>query len=299
MPSLGDILPEVGAGPIPDASGMINPLDNPEASNAAIAAALADTGSDWPKPEGLESDLVDLPGGITLEDGTLIKHGRVKELTGADEEAIARSSVSLNPFHFINTLLECGVAQIGDQPVNQTKALLKRLLVGDRDALIMGIRKVSYTDEVDISEWTCPNCQQKTNLNIPLADIPIKELDTPGQTEFDVPLRKGRTARIALANGADQLAVFENTKLNIKERDTILLERTLVSIKEANGATNLAAGLNHTFAVNLSMADRSTILKELATRQPGPQFGEIKFTHDACGEDVTIAIGIGDLFPDL
>jgi hypothetical protein len=49
----------------------------------------------------------------------------------------------------------------------------------------------------------------------------------------------------------------------------------------------------------MNMADRNKILKQLLTRQPGPQFGDIKFTHDACNKEVTVAVGIGDMFPDL
>jgi hypothetical protein len=293
MPSIGDILPEVD-------EGFQSAENNPGAANDAIAAALLGAnGSDWPQPDPLESDLVTFPGGLVLSDGTVIKHGRVKELTGADEEAIARASISLNPFHFLNVLLECGVVSIGDQPRNKTKELLKKLLVGDRDALILGIRKITYGDTIDIGEWMCPECQTTTELSIGTEDVPVRELDSPADCEFEVSLRKQRIAKVALATGADQLAVFENTKLNIKERDTILLARTIISIQEQNGTVNGAAGFAHGIATGLGLADRSKVLKELAKRQPGPRFGEIKFTHDTCNKEVTVAVGIGDLFPDL
>jgi hypothetical protein len=292
MPSLGDILPEVADG------GFQNPLDNPAAANEAISTALSASGADWPQPEPLASDLVTLPGGLVV-DGELITHARVKELTGADEEAIARASVSLNPFHFINTLLECGVVQIGDLHPKKTRELLKKLLVGDRDALIMGIRRCTYGDDIEVEEWTCPECQINSNLSIPLDDIPVRKLETPGDPELDVDLRKGRVARIALANGADQLAVFENKKLNLKERDTLLIERTLISIREVDGTVNTVVGYSHGTAVAMNMGDRNKILKKLATCQPGPQFGEVKFVHDACAKEVTVAVGIGDMFPDL
>jgi hypothetical protein len=289
MPSIGDILPEV----------VDDGFTSAEAPGAAeaIAAALSSAGaSDLPVPSPLESDLVELPGGVRLDDGTVVKRARVKELTGADEEAIARAAVSMNPFHFLNTLLECGVVEIGDQPKKKTKELLKRALVGDRDAMIMGIRRATYGPEIEIEEWICPECRTSSTVTLPLDDIPIRELDT---FVFEVPLRKGRVATVELATGADQLAVFDNDALNIKERDSLLLARTLVSIKEADGQVNTVAGFAHGIVSSMNMGDRNKILKELLKRQPGPQFGDIKFTHDVCNKEVTFAIGIGDMFPDL
>lgn len=291
MTNLGDLLPEVAQ------DDGFQPAS--ESANEIIQKALNETSVQWPQPESLESDLVELPGGITLDDGTLVKHARVRELTGADEEAIARSSVALNPFHFVNTLLECGVATIGEQPAKKTKTLLKQLLVGDRDALIMGIRKITYGEGIEINGWICPGCGTESDLTIPCSDIPVRELDPPGQPDFEVELRKGRIATVTLANGADQLAVFENQKLNSKERDTLLLARTLVSIKEADGQVNGVAGYQHATAIHMNMVDRNKILKQLVERQPGPQFGDVKFTHDTCNEEVTVAVGIGDMFPDL
>jgi hypothetical protein len=296
MPSIGDTLPVAT-----DDDGFINPLINPEASNAAIAAVLGDNNNspDWPVPEPIESDLVKLPGGLVLGDDEVITHARVRELTGADEEAIARASVSLNPFHFLNVLLECGVARIGDQPKSKTKELLKQMLVGDRDALIIGIRRATYGDTIEQEKWVCPECEGESDLSIPLDDIPVRKLDSPADAEFDVALRKGRTARVRLATGADQLGVFENLKLNLKERDSLLLARTVLSVTEANGTVNSLTGLAHGTVAAMNMVDRNKILRELADRQPGPRFSEVTFVHDICNKEVTVAVGIGEMFPDL
>jgi hypothetical protein len=293
MPSVGDLIAEVND------DNFQNPLDNPGAANEAIKAALDSAGPEWPSPDPLESDLVTLPGGLVLEDDVVITTARVKELTGTDEEAIARAAISGNPFHFLNVLLESGVVQVGDQPAKKTKSLLKKLLVGDRDALIMGIRRVTYGDEIEQEEWTCPECDTESDLSIPLADVPVKKLDTPSDAIFEVEMRKGRVATVALATGGDQLAVFENPKLNIKERDSLLLARALISIKEANGVVNGTAGFANGTVAAMNMADRNKILKELAQRQPGPQFNDVKFVHDSCNKEVTVAVGIGEMFPDL
>ena len=51
--------------------------------------------------------------------------------------------------------------------------------------------------------------------------------------------------------------------------------------------------------LNLSIPDRRAIIKALADKQPGPRLNEVKFTHQACGNEVTLLIGIGDLFLDF
>src|ERR1700722_14037906 len=151
MPSLGDLVPEV--------SDDFQSADlNPQAANAAVAAAQESIQSEFPQPVPPTSDLVELPGG--LDNGTdVIRTVRFKELTGADEEALARASVSLYPFHFVNTLIECGVVNLGDEPKSRNKELLKQILVGDRDAIILGIRRATYGDEIELTNWVCPNCK--------------------------------------------------------------------------------------------------------------------------------------------
>ena len=103
-----------------------------------------DSASPEPDPEIPPNDLVDLPGGIIRAD--VIRTAVVRELTGKDEEALARASQSLNPFHFVNTLLECGVVRFGQEDESETRQLLKEALIGDRDALILGIRRATYGD---------------------------------------------------------------------------------------------------------------------------------------------------------
>jgi hypothetical protein len=119
-----------------------------------------------------------------------------------------------------------------------------------------------------------------------------KRLESPrDDQEFEVPLRKGGTAKVRLANGEDQAAVFADSRLTSVQRDSIQLQRCLITV-----SGQPVAGRAGAMALAMSIPDRHAIIKELAERQPGPRF-EVKFTHEDCGKVVTLGIGMGDLFP--
>lgn len=275
-------------------------LANPEAANAALNSFLAGVVTDAPVAELPPDDRVDLPGGLSYK-GQLIKHVMVRELTGEDEEALARAIQNPNPFHFLNTLIGCGVVCVGDLSPEDTKKVLPELLVGDRDEIVLGIRRATYGDTVDVYNWVCPNCGGKVDeISFSLTeDVErIKLADPANDTTFDVPLRKGAKARVRLATGAIQTATWEMPDLLQPQRDDVLLTKCVETLTAPNGQQNVIAAFP-SLVRKMSAPDRRAILKELTQRQPGPRYNEIKFKHDGCGDEVALALGIRDLFREL
>lgn len=275
-----------------------NPLDNPVESNKEIDSLLKSTVSDYPTPGLPPDDLVVLPGGL-VDSGMVVRNVVVRELTGEDEEALARAVRGGNFFHYIDTLLERGTVAIGNHREQaDVRKQLKSLLVGDRDAVVLGIRRATYGDDIEIKDWICPSCGEESNISMTVEDIPVGEMDDPvTENTFTVKLRRGRSARVRLANGYDQAAVFENLKLSQAERDTLLLSRCVLVLTESDGSERTLAGFP-SVARGMSMPDRKTILKEMYERQPGPRFNDVKHTHGACGKEVNIAVNIDSLFLD-
>lgn len=281
-----------------DEDGFLNPVD--PGVTAKVDKALADSVT-FPTAEMPPDTLVTLPGGLVHGD-SVITHVEVRELTGEHEEAMSRAARAQpgNLLHFVNTLLECGTVRFGQEDPAKTRQYLQDALVGDRDAILLGIRRATYGDEIELPDWQCPECENLSDLKVPLDDIPVHELKYPAKDiVFDVPLRRGRTAEVRLANGADQTAVFENAKLSAAERDTILLSRCLLAIRDKDGTRHVTTGNAAATARGLSLADRHAILKQLLERQPGPQFGDLKFTHADCSKEVDLVIGMTELFRDL
>lgn len=272
--------------------GAVNPMENPAKSNAEIAKLISDTTAPIPEISLPPDTLIELPGGLS-RNGKTVRSAVVRELTGEHEERLARAAQSPSSFHFVDTLLACGTESIGDE--DDTAKMLRDILVGDREYLILEIRRVTYGSDLEFPGWVCPECESKTDLKITLDEIPLRRLEDMADTVFEVKLRKGKVARVRLANGHDQAAVFDDPKSTSAERDSILLSRCIISIADSRGRETSAVAFPR-IAMQMSIPDRRAILDELAKRQPGPRYNDVKFEHQDCGAQVTLVIGLGDLF---
>ncbi|MFE5853212.1 hypothetical protein ACFQ61_08320 [Streptomyces sp. NPDC056500] len=261
--------------------------DSPDEATAATQALLqADRESEQPTIDDPGETHVVLERGICRE-GTWYRDAEVRELTGADEEAIAAAGASSHKI--LSTLLLRGVRSIGNEPM--TRQLADELLIGDREYLVMEIRRVTFGDILEFEGLPCPHCEELTDLSVPLVAIPFVHLDDPEKTEFSVPLRKGRTALVRLPNGADQAAVLAIRDGNGAKQDTEILNRCVLRIRNADGSE-----VRRPPAIELTMSDRKTILKTLTDMQPGPRYGNFAYTHETCGQEVPLPINLAILF---
>lgn len=273
----------------------ISGTENP-AAVAGAAKGVLDAANPKPEPEMPNDDLVTLPGGLKHKD-TVITSVTIRELTGADEEALAAASRQGNIFHFMDVVLQRGTVRFGQESPDDTPKLLKESLVGDRDAILLAIRRTTFGEEIDMFDWVCPVCSVPTQIKADVSDIPVRKPDL--EREFEVPLRHGRRAVVRLANGGDQLAVFDQDDLTTAQRNSILLSRTVRYLDQADGTRQNIVGFSSTITRNLPIKDRQDILSQLASRQPGPRFNELTFRHEACGQEVPLVISIGHLFPGI
>jgi hypothetical protein len=226
-----------------------------------------------------------LPGGLLAKDGSLIKYGEVRELNGMDEEAISKAGSAGKA---LAAMLQRGVISLGTNPID--KADLDQLLSGDRDALLIGIRRVTFGDTVDY-EFPCPHCNTDLEVAVDLVkDVPVKELDDPiNDRTFTYMSKKHGAIVVGLPTGAVQKKLVENSDKTNSELNTILLAGCLKSI---NGEPSLGAST----ALTLGMADRDEVINEIIKRNPGPRLGEVKTTCEACGEDIPMPLSLADLF---
>jgi len=220
----------------------------------------------------------------------------VQELNGMHEEQISKARQSGRMDKFYNAILECGTVSVGDMPA--TKDLLSALLIGDADYLLREIRRATYGDEIEFNDLTCPNCNEQYNLSLTLDDIPVRTLRNSSDRAFKVALRKKRTAMVRLPTGSDRDAISTSLDLNPAEQNTLLLSRCVISITDSDGETNMVSNQSSPVRA-LSIPDRHKLLSEITDRQPGPQFDDITYTHDECGQEVHFALPIGDLFLGL
>lgn len=227
---------------------------------------------------------VKLPGGFINEDGILITTAEVRELTGSDEEAVAKAGSSGKAF---TVLLSRGLVKLGEEPASAND--LDSLLSGDRDAILLGIRRVTFGSTIDL-KVKCFKCEEEQDTVIDLEkDVPTVELDNRVEDRtWNVETKQG-TITVSLPNGLTQKRLMEYFDKTSAELNTVLLSGCIASI---NGIPSLGAST----ALSLGMADRTKIIEEILKRNPGPRLGEVKKPCKACGEPIDLPLSLLDLF---
>jgi hypothetical protein len=228
---------------------------------------------------------VTLPGGFIAGDGSLVKYAEVRELNGLDEEAISKAG---SPGRALIVMLQRGLVSIGMEKPGKDD--FDKLLSGDRDAILIGIRRATFGDNVDF-EFPCPHCKSDLSVSVNLStDVPVIGLDDPiSGRKFTYTSEKSGIIVVGLPNGLTQKKLIENLDKTPAEVNTILLAGCIESI---NGVPSIGASS----VLRLGMADREKIVAEILKRNPGPRLGEVKTTCEACGEDIPMPLSLSDLF---
>lgn len=228
--------------------------------------------------------LVLLPGGYVNAAREVIKTAEVRELTGKDEEFMGKAATLAKAF---NGLLERAVVSIGDEPI--TAEIVDQLLVGDRDALLLGIYKVTFGTSAEL-EGFCNGCSEYKDVEIDVdEDIKISKLSNPIDDRTFTVQGKKHKYLVALPTGVTQKTLLNNSDKTVPELTTLLLEQTVLEV-DGNPV------LSKIQAQNIGLADRRKIGEELAKRAPGPKFDNIEVSCPDCEGKVVVPISIGALF---
>ena len=132
---------------------------------------------------------VDLPGGYISQDGTVVKTAEVRELNGSDEEAISKAGSKAKA---LGVLLQRGLVKVGTE--DATKEMLDSLLSGDRDAILIGIRKVTFGDELKAMVH-CYSCNEDQETVVTLSeDVPVRSLDDLKGRSWVIDTKRGPVA---------------------------------------------------------------------------------------------------------
>lgn len=261
--------------------------DNPTLANELVAQAIADSTQDEPQEVVIElpSDtLVDLPGGYITTDGEVYQTAEVRELNGRDEEALAKAATL---GRMLNLALSRGVVSIGGKPANET--MLEGILSGDRDALLLGIYKVTFGNPAKMAAY-CSGCSEYKDIEVDLnTDIKTRILANPKEDrEFTVQGLK-HVYTVLLPSGGVQKEMNNLEDANIPELSSILLKGTVIAI---DGSPVYSPEQ----VQSIGIRDRRKISEEIASRNPGPKFEDITVVCPDCESEVVVPISIGALF---
>jgi hypothetical protein len=279
---------------------IVSAADNPELAQELVRKAISDPDRDegrqlveTPSVNTLgEKDIVPPPSGevellaglYNSFTGELTTTAEVRELTGADEEAISKIA---DYGRSLLTVLERGTVRIGEEPA--TKALLDKLLAGDRDYLLMKIRIATFGKELELS-GNCPSCEAFQEITLDLEkDVVLTRLENPtSDRTLIVDCRIGQVM-VEFPNGIVQRKLVESKDKSPAELDTQLLAQCVVQINENPAVTEA-----HIRA--LGIQDRRTLLKAISDKNPGPELDTIVKACTACGQEVPTPLTLSDIF---
>jgi len=235
--------------------------------------------------ESLAARRLVLPGGVLDAHGRVHREVRVRELTGADEEALferATASGARRVSAFLARAIE-SVPGLGDTPIDE--AFAGSLQLGDRDYLLLRLRQMDLGDAVH-QVVRCPACASKVDVDLLISELPVRRLEEP-RAWYEVQLG-GRALRLRLPDGEDQAAVEELAIANPAAANTRLFARL---VQDVDGCGAPAEGEVRAWPAAL----RAQLGAWLAAHLPGPDlFLDLACPH--CKAEMSYAFDLNAFF---
>jgi hypothetical protein len=266
----------------------------PDHVNASLERMLEDARPDVPVIDEPPPGTAELLWGIEHE-GHRYRTALVRELNGADEEALARLPSSNANYNVmvVDLYLRCAVVQVGPIDVTKDKSALGKLLISDRDILFKEILLTTYGKEREYENVSCQSCGFVVDLFVDVeALVEIRNEREITSDRFVVELRDGTQVLMRYVSGADQMAVFHSTvtTLTTPEANTAFLA---TCVEKVNGKP---VGDPEKWALELGAQDRAKIVAALLDI-PAVGFKEVEVPCEKCGNRLPTRIGWADLLP--
>jgi len=212
----------------------------------------------------------------------------VRELTGEDEEYLAtlEKKKDLMYSEYMTAMLARAVIRIGDVsmdlPIEKAKAVVDKLVLGDRDLLYLAVVKATYGDTRLINA-VCQSCNKMNDVNLVLdEDFPVKYPDFDVRKGLEVNTSKGAVV-LRLPNGEDTVISQRESKTDA-ELNTVMISRCAVWPEGTAPKDPLK------WARSLNIADRKKLVNALLSIDIGPKMGEVETHCASCGEKMPILI---------
>jgi len=231
-----------------------------------------------------------LPRGL-YQRGNWQKEAEVRELTGTDEEALAKTADQLA---FFSSVIAHGTLRLGEidfssVPIAERKFHLGELLIGEREQLFMKVVQVSFGDQ-KVLPFTCLQCETEQEFTLIISqDFKPKVVEDIDSTTFQYQTRHGDTLDVRSAVGADQEEALGKKGATTAEQNTALLSRCIT--KRNNELIPDPIG----YVRALGISDRLALLEKMVARQPSISL-DLKTNCVACGVEQRIGLSWGDLF---
>jgi len=257
-------------------------------------------------PEQAASKTLQLPCGLGPDkEGKVHREAEIIPMTGLVRKNIARPEVRQNLAKIVDVVLLACLKKIG--PMDRIdRRVLDKLLIGDRDQLLVEIRRLSLGDVIH-STIVCGSCNQKSDITFHLDRLTVRTLPDKGDgievvngervftidqmTEDERYTIKGK---FRFPNGSDQTTLGATVSKNPVEAAYQMYMRCLVEwdgqpVEKVSGTLFEDSPLPVVDAVDA----------EFRKRMPGPDLDQ-KAICSLCGAENEMDLRASDfLFPQV
>lgn len=218
------------------------------------------------KKEKTTGEVFNMINGYTDKEGVFHTDFELVEMTGAEEEAIAKNDIKANGGKVVRTLLERCCVRIGTlekSEIGETKwrGIIQDLPVAEQDIMLLRLREISLGKEIE-TQHKCPFCEKDMTTIIETDELEIIGFKGEDLIEFELPKglvdKKGnikKVGKIRLPKGEDREILDPIARKNIGKANTSLLTRCIV---ELEGERISASDIR-----DLSLKDREYLLDVL------------------------------------
>ena len=148
---------------------------------------------------------ITVPGGYWIDD-TCYREAQLRPVNSSDEDFLLDTEDRLLPAHRVTALLVRCLERLGpSRPV--TDEVVRSLTVGDREALLLHLRRLSLGDRLQgVVDCPAPDCGEKMDLDLKVSDLLLPPYDDHRRS-YEVEVAENGSscrARFHLPTGADQ-----------------------------------------------------------------------------------------------
>ena len=235
--------------------------------------------------------------GYKDNEGIMHTEFEYREMTGLDEEAIAKPKIKNNGALITRTILERCIERIGtikkeDVKPKEWTEIIQSLAIGDQDYALLKIREESLGDELEVTH-VCPYCETKIESVFTIDEIPVIPYNGRDTIEFELP--KGHRDKngeihtegvLRYPNGLDREVLSKLISENPSVANTYLLTRCITKLGNATITDDLFR--------SLSIKDRNYLFKLIRENSFGFEIDNLNIECPSCERELAVSFNHTD-----
>jgi hypothetical protein len=180
-----------------------------------------------------------MPNGY-FANGAPWREAHLRELTGEDQVFLMEECHGLLPAQWVTEALSRCVTRLG--PNQPTREAIRSLSVGDREALLLHLRRLTSGDHLDcVISCPSPDCREKLDIELNVANLLVStDGETRQEHELGIHREDGSpvVVRFRLPTGSDQEAVAHLARTDVGAAAEEMLRRCVQSVNEDGAAVS-------------------------------------------------------------